>query len=298
MRDINIQANNKVNIVGKLLDATFNTGTLSDGRAYERATVTIRVTQTYGGQTETSEIPVSMFATQYTTKGGLNPAYKSIQDLKTMKTAQNVGLEEAANIRMTGASLRENAFVSRTTGQLITGWQLNGSFISTTSMADVASFSTDIFIMDMRPEEDREGETTGRLIIKGGVVQYGGKLDILNFIVEQPEAVEYIERNWNVNDTVSIVGRIRVTSHEEPSSGASSSWGEDIPDTTTRYVRELILTKGDDQPKDEEFAYDPADIKKAFNVHQANLQQLQVDAKSAKPKAAKVEATPDKYSWA
>lgn len=298
MRDINIQANNKVNIVGKLLDATFNTGTLSDGRAYERATVTIRVTQTYGGQTETSEIPVSMFATQYTTKGGLNPAYKSIQDLKAMKTAQNVGLEEAANIRMTGASLRENAFVSRTTGQLITGWQLNGSFISTTSMADVASFSTDIFIMDMRPEEDREGETTGRLIIKGGVVQYGGKLDILNFIVEQPEAVEYIERNWNVNDTVSIVGRIRVTSREEPSSGASSSWGEDIPDTTTRYVRELILTKGDDQPKDEEFAYDPADIKKAFNVHQANLQQLQVDAKSAKPKAAKVEATPDKYSWA
>lgn len=296
MKDITIQSQNKVNIVGKLLDTTFNTGTLSDGRPYERATLTVRVTQTYGGREEESEIPVSMFATQFTQRGTPNPAYQSLQDLKKMRTAQNVGFEDADMVRINGATLRENAFVTKTSGQLINGWQINASFVGITTMSQVASFIEDIFIMDMHPEEDRDGDSTGRLIVKGGIVQYGDKLDVLEFIVEQPESVDYIERNWNPNDTVTIKGRIRVTSVEEKTSGNDSSWGEDIPETSTRFIRELIITKGDDEGKEEEFAYDPAEIKKAFNVRKANIEQLQLDAKknsSSKPAAT----TPSKYSW-
>lgn len=294
MKDINVQAQNKINIVGKLLDTTFGAGTTSDGRQYERATMTVRVTQTYNGQEETSEIPVTMFAMQYTNKGTANPAYKNIQDLKNMKTVQNVGWEEADTIRISGASLRENAYVTKS-GNLVDGWQLNGSFVNMTSMSDTATFTVDIFIMDMKPEEDREGDPTGRLIVKGGLVQYGGKLDVIEFIVENPEAVEYIERNWNPNDTVTVVGRIRITSVEEKKSGAKSSWGEDIPETTTRYIRELIITKGDDEAKEEEFSYDPVEIKKAFNVRKAMIEQLQVNAQ--KPSKPASQSTPSKYNW-
>ena len=299
MKDIMTQAQQKINLTGKLLNATFTTGKTNDGRTYERANVTIRVTQTYGGREETSEIPVVMFAMEYTNKGALNPGWKSIQDLKNMKTVQNFGLDSADTIRLTGASIRENAFVTKQ-GMLVDGWQLNSSFVNVTKMSDTASFIIDIFIMDMRPEEDRDGDSTGRLVIKGGVVQYGGKLDVFEFIVEDPEAVDYIERNWNPNDTVTIKGRIRVTSVEEKKSGAESSWGEDVPDTTTRFIRELIITKGDDEGKDEEFAYDPMEIKKAFNVRKANIEQLQIDAKNnANKKAAAPTAggTPSKYSW-
>ena len=49
-KNIATQAENKINIIGKLLDTTFGEGTLSDGRRYERAIMTIRVTQTYGGR--------------------------------------------------------------------------------------------------------------------------------------------------------------------------------------------------------------------------------------------------------
>ena len=296
MKDIMIQSQNKINIVGKLLDVTFGTGNLSDGRPYERATLTIRVVQTYGGREEVSEIPVSMFATQFTQKGTPNPAYKSLQDLKNMKTAQNVGYEDADTVRINGASLRENAFVTKTTGQLINGWQISASFIGLTKMSHVASFIEDIFIMDMHPEEDRDGDPTGRLVVKGGIVQYGGKLDVLEFIVERPDAVDYIERNWEPNNTVTVRGRIRVTSVEEKTSGADSSWGEDIPETSTRFIRELIITKGDDEGKEEEFAYDPVEIKKAFNVRKANIEQLQLDAKkgtTSKPATA----ASSKYSW-
>ena len=299
MKSIQSQSTNKLNLAGKLLDVTFGEGKLSDGRPYKRATVTIRVTQAYGGKEETSEIPVGMFATEYTSTGKPNPAWKSLLDLEKMNTAQNVGINNAAHVRLTGATLQENNFVSRT-GQLINGWQIRGSFVNEVKVSDIASFVTDIFIMDMHDELTRDGDTTGRLIVKGGIVQYGGKLDVVEFIVEAPDTVEYINRHWESNTTVTVKGRIRVTSQEEVVQ--ASGWGEDVPDTTTRYIRELIITTGDDEPKDEDFAYDPVEIKKAFNDRKAAIEQMQINARSTAPKqgagsANAAETTSNKYSW-
>ena len=294
MKSITEQATNKINIVGKLLDTTFNHGVTKTGAPYERANLTVRVTQTYNGHEEVSEIPIGMFASQFTSKGTPNPAYKSLQDLKEMKTAQNVGFDAADTIRITNATLRENNFVSKS-GQLINGWQVNASFVNKGSTADVASFVVDIFIMDMHDEVDRDGDPTGRLVIKGGLVQYGGKLDVLEFIVEGAEKVDYIQRNWEINQTVTAKGRIRVTSVEEKSSGREGSWGEDIPEVSTRMIRELVISTGSDEGKEEEFSYDPTDIKKAFNVRKAEIEQLQIDARQSAAKPAAASAS--KYNW-
>jgi len=298
MKSISVQAENKINLVGTLLDVTFGEGKLSDGRHYERATATVRVTQTYGGKQETSEIPVGMFATDFTSTGKPNPAMKSLHDLKLMKTAQNDGLANATKVRLSGISLQENNFVSRN-GQLINGWQLRGSFVNEAKVSDVASFVTEVFIMDMHDETDREGTPTGRMVLRGGIVQYGGRLDIVNFIVEAPDAVEYISRNWEAQQTVVVKGRIRVTSEE--AEVESSGWGEEVPETTTRYIRELIITTGDD-PKEEDFAYDPAEIKKAFNERKAAIEQMQENARAHAPKQGAGSAnapstTANKYSW-
>ena len=299
MKSISIQAGNKLNLAGILMDVTPGSGKLSDGRPYKRATVTIRVTQSYGGKTETSDIQVGMFATEFTSTGKQNPAWKSLMDLEMLKTAQKCGVENASHVRLTGATLQENNFVSRN-GNLINGWQIRGSFINEAKVSDVASFVTDIFIMSMDDEVDREGETTGRLKIRGGIVQYGGKLDVVDFIVEAPDTVEYISRNWEVNGTVTVKGRIRVLSQEEEVQ--ASGWGEDVPDTTTRFVRELIITTGDDECKEEEFAYDPVEIKKAFNERKAAIEQLQINARATAPKqgagsANAAEASSKKYDW-
>ena len=297
MKSISIQATNKLNLAGTLMDVSFGDGKLSDGRPYQRATVTVRVTQTYGGKEETSDVQVGMFATEYTSTGKNNPAWKSLNDLKLMKTAQNVGIDHASHVRLTGASLQENNFVSRT-GQLINGWQIRGSFINEARVADVASFVTDIFIMDMHDEVDREGDTTGRLVIKGGIVQYGGKLDVVEFIVEAPDTVEYISRNWETNGTVTVKGRIRVLSQEEEVQ--SSGWGEDVPETTTKFVRELIITTGDDECKEDDFKYDPVEIKKAFNERKAAIEQMQINARNSatvKSSANAAEASSKKYDW-
>ena len=297
MKDINVQAMNKMNLVGKLMNVDFGEGKTSTGKDYKRATVTIRVTQPVDGKEETSEIPVGFFASPYTSTGKPNPAYKSLVELADLKTAQNVGVDAADQVRITSAILSENNFVSRN-GNLINGFQIRGSFINAAKLTDAATFNTEIYIMDIHDATDREGDPTGRLVVRGGIVQYGGRLDVLDFIVEAPEKVEFVSRNWEVNTTQRIVGRVRVTSHEVEASGESSGWGEDIPDTTTTFVRELIITGGDDTAKDEEFSYDPVDIKKAFNVRKAMIEQMQIDARSKAPKQGSSGHTDaKKYEW-
>ena len=296
MKNIVEQATNKLNIVGKLLDCTFGEGTTKTGQHYERANFTVRVTQKINGVEETSEIPISIFASQFTSQNKPHPGYKNIQDMKRWKTVQDVGETEATVVRMTSANVQENNFVSKS-GQLINGWQIRTSFVNeaTNNIADIASFNIDIFIMDMHDEIDRDGEPTGRLIVKGGIVQYGGTLDIVEFIVEGNDAVDYISRNWNINDTVNAGGRIRFTSQEVKRSASESSWGEELPETSTRMVRELIITRGSDEAFEEEFAYDPIEIKKAFNDRKARIEQLQVEAKKSAP--AKTDSDGKKYNW-
>lgn len=295
-KNLNDQATNKLNIVGKLLDCVFREGKTSDGRNYESANMTIRVNQKVNGQDEISEIPVSLFATQYTNTNKPHPGYKNIQDLKTYKTIQDVGETEATTVRMTNANIRENNFVTRS-NQLINGWQINTPFINEASKAtEIASFNVDIFIIDMHDEVDRDDNPTGRLIVRGGIVQYGEKLDIIDFIVESSDAVAYISRNWNINDTVNAGGRIRVTSKEEKRAANDSSWGEELPETSTRMVRELIITRGSEEPFEEDLAYDQMEIRKGFNERKARLEQLQIDAKKGTPNKAAT-STNSKYSW-
>lgn len=288
---------NKVNVVGKLVDIAINHGTsTTDGRNWESAKMTLRVTQSYGGREETSDIPVSIFAYQYTNQKKLNPGWTQLQALKTLNSAQTVGINEAATVRLSSANIRENNFPSRS-GQVINGWQISGSFAgAVVNMAETASFALEIYIMDMQPEEDRDSEPTGRLLIKGAVVQYGQKLDVLNFIVEQPDNVQYIEKHWEINSTVMIKGRIRVTTAE--AAPAETSWGEDVPETSVRTVRELIITTGDDEPRDEDMAYDSDDIKKLYQERKARLEQMQIDAQHKSSGAsANVTTTASKYSW-
>lgn len=299
MKNLDVQAQNNVNITGKLISTTFGEGTMSDGRFYERANMVIRVTQTVDNTEETSEIPVSIFAAKYTKANKPNPGFENLQHLKEMKTAENVGIDEADVVRVRGANIRENNFVSRN-GQLINGWQINASFINKGNGAsDIASVVAEIYILNMREEVNREDEETGRLIIKGGIVQYGGALDVLDFIVEDPDKVDYLRRNWEANQTVKVNVRIRVKTVEDKKPAATSSWGEELPEETTRTVRELIITGGSDECYEEDLAYDPDEIRKAFNVRKAKLEQMQIDAKNsgAKKPAAAQTGSNKKYDW-
>ena len=296
MKEITNQSMNNVNIVGKLINTTFREGKTSEGKPYESVTFLVRVTQDVDGKQETSEISTSIFASQYTNSGKANPLYEGVQKAKELKTAQNVGIDAADMVRLSRANLQENFYTAKN-GQFYDGWQIRGSFCSKapSDANEIASFTIEAFILDMRDEMNREGEPTGRMIIKAGIVQYGGKLDVVELIVEDPDKVDYLQRNWEVNQTVKIVGRIRVKSEETKKMSATSSWGEVLPEETTKLVRELIVTGGSDEAYEEEVAYDPMDIKKAFNVRKALIEQKQNEAVAKSNTTTKKSA--GKYDW-
>jgi len=301
MKTIETESYNSINIIGKVVDMTVRTGTTSTNKPYESINLVIRVNQDIEGKVAVNEIPVSFFASPYTNSGKENPMYKYIQDMKKAKTIQTHGLSEADTVRLSKANLRENYFVSRNNGQLIDGWQIRGAFFNNAKEGakETATFSVDAFILDMRDEVNSDGDTTGRLIIKGAVVQYGGSVDVFDFIVEDSDKIDYLQRMLEPGQTFRIGGRIRYT-QEEVQRSASSGWGETFESDSTRTVRELIVTGGGEAPYDEDFAYDPDEIKKALNARKARMEQAQIDAKnngdSAK-KAAAATAKPGKYDW-
>lgn len=298
MKDIMTQGTNKVNILGKLLNVNIREGKNKDGKNYNSGTMIVRVNQTYFGNEEQSEIAVSFYATALTNKGTVNPAYENIQKLRDFKTVQNVGIDEADTIRISGASISENMFVAKNSNQLIDTWNLRASFFNLATGNETATFSVDVYVMDKREEVDKEGVETGRLIVRGGIVQYNGVLDIVDFIAESPEVIDHVSRNWDVDTTVNIRGRVRAVTKEENRSRINeSSWGESIPDEpTTKTIRELIITTGSEGELEEEQSYDPAQIKKAFSERKARIEQLRLDAQSSATKAA-APAKKSQYDW-
>lgn len=298
MKNLDKQSINKVNIVGKLLETTFREGTTKDGKPYESCNYIVRVKQTIEGKEEIHEIPASVFGTKFTNSGKLNPAYKTVQDMKNFKTIQRDGEEMASVIRTNSGSINENYFVSQS-GQLVDSWQIRTSFVNEGGKGELATFNLEIFIIDMHDEENSQGETTGRLVIRGGVVQYGEKLDVLDFFVEAPDKIEYISRNWNINDTVLAKGYIRYTPKEDVGPVSQNTWGDDIPEVAApQMARELIIAGGSDEPYDEDFAYDEKEIRKGYNVRKAAIEQAQFDAKNKSTTKKNASTTSkQKFEW-
>ena len=308
-KSIDMQSTNTATVTGTLLDvAVREMETKADKKPFRSANVTLRVNQTYGGKSEVSEIPISMIAMKFKKDGTINPAYDNLGSLKTdYQSAQQVGDVAASRLRFSGRSvnLRENMFAdSRDPENVISNWQINATFFNevrgngdtNVSSADCATFNVDIYIMAMNREMTTEGEETGRLKIRGGVVQYGRKLDCFDFYVEDPSAVEYIDRNWSINDTVNAMGRIRYSS-ETVTYESQNTWGEAIPRTSTRTKRELIITQGSDFAFEEDKAYSPDDIRVLNADRNQRKEQLKIDARNKKQQKKAAAPVSSGYEW-
>ena len=319
-RSIDTPAQNSVVINGSLLGFELRDGKTSAAKGaklYRGANATIRVNQYYNGKEEISEIPVSFIAMRYKKDGTNNPVYDTLGGYSTeYKTAERHGIENATKVNINGrrgnGALSENMFAdSRNPETIISSWNINASFLNEArgqasgNSGDCATFDAEIFIFGLDREVTAEGEETGRLKIRGGLVKYGGKVDCLDFFVENPTAIDFIERNYNQNDTAHFVGRIRFTS-ETVTHQSENTWGESIPQTTTRKKRELIITGPgighEDGPNEEENSYNPEDIRVAMADRNTLKEQKKIEARAkaktskAAPAAATPSATPT-YDW-
>jgi hypothetical protein len=74
-------------------------------------------------------------------------------------------------------------------------------------------------------------------------VGFGEKVNELTFTFDDPEAVKYINENYNVGDKVTLCGQV-VYSQVERVVEKNLGFGEPVKQTFTNTVRQLKITAG------------------------------------------------------
>lgn len=245
--------------------------------------IKIRVNQAINKKMVELEIPVHMFAAEYTNAGAKNPAYESIERVMTEFTSIAASDENRADrVRITKGAIQMNEYYGQN-GNLVSFPRITASFVSKIKKEDCnpcADFSVNFVVGSMRNETDKDGVETGRYIVMGILPQYGGKVDVIPFYAINPGVIDGVSGNWNEGDTVKACGKLNFTSRTETYT-KEVDFGEPTEETRTISVSELILTGGSATPLDGDFAFDAGDIEAALKDRQARLAALK-DKSAAK----------------
>lgn len=289
MLDIkNIQSTNKVTVIGTLNELNIEEKTTADGREYVHGTANVKVDQELNGTMVENIIPIRMFSMRLKKDKTPNAVYDGIVRMKETFTSAAAAENptQVSRVAITAGQLQENIWIDKTTNNPRSSFQISSNFINKAGKDDneKATFELSGVIGDMRDEVDKDGEETGRLIIKFLVVGYLGKVDMIELIAEKPEAVNHIKNNWEKGDTVTLAGVINMT-YEVKTWMEEQGFGEPIERRKTVSKKELIITSGSPSGLDEDFSYDSDAIKIALEERAGRIEKLKNDAK-AKPAAS------------
>lgn len=272
------QAENKVFIEGILseIDIVERTYTKDDVQNNALAgQIKVRVEQKINGVDKILEIPVHVFVNEITKKGTKNPAYESIDTVRRefISIASGAGVEGADRIRISGASIQMNEYWADE-NRLSSYPRINASFVQRVKRDEFtpkAQFSTELVVSKMVNEVDKDGVETGRLKVEGILPQYGGRVDVVPFIAENPNVVDAISQYWQPKDTVKVSGKLNFSSTVEIYT-EEQGFGEPIEKKRTINVSELVITGGSQSPLEGDFAFNEEEIKNALAERKTRLE--------------------------
>lgn len=251
--------------------------------------VKIQVNQEINGEAVTLEVPVHMFASEYTNKGTKNPAYQSIERIMNEYTsiAAAGGAANADCIRITNGRITMNEYYGQD-GRLISFPRITASFVNKVKRDELepkAEFTTQFVVAKKQMETDNEGVETGRYKVTGIIPQYGNRVDVVDFITSNHKVIEAIKQYWTENDTVSAVGRLNFSSRTETVI-KEVDFGEPQESTRTISVSELVITGGSSTPLDAELAYEMPDIHEALTERKNRLEESKKKSAAGKSRKA------------
>lgn len=285
---------NEVSIEGILSEVNLKETTDKNGNPAICGEYKIRTTNVIDGVSHQVEIPVRVYQSKITNNKKENPAYATAQ--KIMKDYVSIaagGEDKADAIRLPerSTSLQENFFVSKTTGQMIYGAGIRASFANQINKADMdsgAKFKAIVVVGDLIDELDKNDNETGRLILKGVIPTWGGKVDVIDFVASNRKVIDHIRNSWHKGDTVMIGGVINFSSVvKETVSDEGDSFGEPIVNKKTQTVREFVITGGHESPlTEEEGAYSSDAIAEALQERQKRIEVKKNNASTSAPKKA------------
>lgn len=240
---------------------------------------------------EVSDIPVSFISADIKKDGTPNKLYQNLQQLKTFNSIASAGVEGATRVQIRGAKINENLFMPQNGTDVVSTARISSNFftkVNATNFKPESRFRVTMKVIRISNEEkmkDGEPVETGRLIIQGALVGYGDKVDVVKFVVENEQAINFIKVNYKEGDTVQVGGRLRYT-EEEYTQTTEVGFGEADTRTFTRRTREFLIERGSAEPLDEENAYSDDDIKAALAERKQRMEKVKEASQQPKPQAA------------
>ena len=272
-----VQSTNTVTIVGVLKELDIEEKNTADGRGYVQGKAVIKVDQEIGGKMVENEIPVRMFSMRLKKDQTKNAVYDGIvkmaNDFTSLAAADDPSL--ASKVTITSGQIQESNWLDKQTGAPKSGFQISSNFMRKANPDDdqSATFELSGVIGNISEEIDRDGEETGRLLIKFITIGYLGRAEVITLVAENPVAVNHIRSHWEKGDTVSLTGIINMT-YKVVHWTEEQGFGEPIKRSRTESRRELIITGGSPCGLDEELSYDSDSIKLALDERTARIASL------------------------
>ena len=278
-----IKDGNIVKIEGILSEIDLKYGTINKNGTDIKTvggSIKVRVNTKINGADAELEIPVHMFATQYTNAGAVNPAFESIE--RVMNEYVSIAASDintADRIRITRGQLGMNEYIGQN-GNLVSFPRISASFVSKIKKDECkpAADFTAIFVVGQKGYElDKDGVETDRYKIVGMIPQYGGKVDVIPFFAVNPGVIDAVSNYWNEGDTVKATGKLNFTSKTEAYE-VKVDFGEASEATRTISISDLIITGGSSTPLEGDFAINCDDVKVALEERKARHAQMKEKA--------------------
>lgn len=271
-----IKDGNVVKIEGILSEIELETKTFTKNNVETNAVggvIKVRVNTPINGVDSELEIPVHMFAAQYTNAGTPNPAYDSIMRIMNEYVSiAAAGLDKADRVRITKGTIQMNEYYGQD-GKLVSFPRVNASFVTKVKKEECtpkAEFTMTFMVGKKGYVLDKDGIETEKYSITGMLPQYGGKIDVVPLYAFNPGVIDAVSNYWNEGDTVKAAGKLNFTSKVEEKV-INPGFGESYVDTRTISVSELVITGGNPNPLEGEFAINYDDVKVALEERKDRL---------------------------
>ena len=232
---------------------------------------------------ETNVIRFSVYTTEKKKDGsGDNVAYKGLLTvMDEFKTIADNGREEADKVYVNGDL---NLFTGQN-GKESVGQR--ASFFNRAKKLEgfepQATFDVEMFIKTMVPEVDKEGEETGRVLVKGWVPTFNG-IEPITLIADK-DLADDVQSTFKVGQTARFFGDI-INNRVEIKKEIPMALGKPRIETKVEYKNELRITGASDPYPDEPEGeipakYDKGAIELAINERQARLEAKEREAKAS-----------------
>ena len=237
---------NRVTIQGTIMDNNIEVKVDSKGRRDLSGPVEVKVDNDY-------IVPVDTFAYELKSDGTKNGLYERLVKVIDYPSARTVGIAQAPKITISNARVEDNSFYSERDDRVVNNWRISGAFmrLAANDAKNINEFEVEGIVASIKEVTGRDGEPTDTYQLKLFNVGFGEKVNELTFTFDDPDAVKYINDNYNVGDKITLCGQI-IYDQVERTVEKELGFGEPVKQTYTNTVRLLKITAGTEPiPADE-----------------------------------------------